>query len=497
MKKTLMTKLIFVLIFVFTGACGSMSPDGTSLLSQNELGPDSVTETISAADGGTITSSSGKLKLTVSADALDEDTEFSITPMEAEDGLSWIFGPSGIQFNGDVWAYLVLTEDEFRDTFGEYEDLDGNPVDLLSLGVPLMVPSLESDDGNYEILDYTISRLENGAEHENAVVQEMIDDAPEGAKIVIAAKIQHFSIYRIRVFRHKPKSPDGIASEYIALDNKLDGSEEEEVNSPPFEYTYTLSRSTQTVKKKKKKGGSEGDKKEGETGDSKDEGTKEEEKPKTTDIITHEFYSKPAFTWKKSNYEVKGKGSLVSNPEVALNEEVISSNFDWPEVQCESEEGPFTLKAKATVNVRYGLVGTTSLTNKLVTLETSAVTECVAAEEEDPDYGDYYSDPESDAGLDSGEESVGANPFSGFDGQTFYAASGCGFFEFFTLGSYADGTVLSTASSDITLSLDGTALGVELSGHPYDLEMRIVNTNGLAITFTGTDLSCEQNFETY
>lgn len=493
--------LYVVLICV---ACGGASQPGVGGKStESTESTDLSTTEMVGPEGATLTN--GYLTLDFTEGAVSEDTKITMTPVETSDGIRWDFGPAGTKFDGDVWAYFVVTEDEFREAMGEYVDEEGNDVDLLEMGMPLMVPSLESEDGSFEILDYTLSRLEDGAKHENPVVQALIDDAPEGDKIVIAAKIQHFSIFRIRVFRHKPKSPDGKASEYIALDNSLEGPEEKEVNSPPFEYTYTLDKSNQKIIKKAKKKSSDSDGKDEKTDDSKDdskdETKKEEEKPKTTDIITHEFYSKPEFTWKKANYAVKGKGSLVTKSEVALNEVIYSSSSDWPKVKCGSEEGKFTVKAKATVNVRYGIVGAIHLTNKLVTLETSSVTECIAAEEDDYDYNsdpdnDEYSVPGGDEGLESGEESVGANPFDGFDGQSFVAAGdGCVYVEYFTVATYEDGTVLSTGDTDIAFGLDGTATGVELFGQPYDLEMTINELNGLDITYTNDDGSCGQSFE--
>ena len=118
MKKhtLLMWMCVFCLMFALT-ACGSDDDDGNNSNNEpsGEVG-ETASQTITAADGGTLELPSGAAKLTVPADALDEDLELSVTSIattglpDADNlgSLGFEFGPDGTTFSTPVTIELAF-----------------------------------------------------------------------------------------------------------------------------------------------------------------------------------------------------------------------------------------------------------------------------------------------------------------------------------------------------------------------------------------------------
>lgn len=106
--------IVLFLLFSFISCDGN----GSNNVSTRTIGP----------EGGTITSSDGKLTLEIPAGALDEDTEITIRRINPEDlppefeGIEgerqYELGPEGLEFNipivmsKHIWHFLLLLRDD-------------------------------------------------------------------------------------------------------------------------------------------------------------------------------------------------------------------------------------------------------------------------------------------------------------------------------------------------------------------------------------------------
>jgi hypothetical protein len=135
--------------------------------SDSENIPEPVSETISAAEGGSVATADNTAKITIPAGALAEDTEISIEAEsksgqpEAENLGSAVFnfGPDGLQFaapvtielkldddvpDGKVAVLAVLEDDKWSPISGSA--LSGNSVmsSILRTKAPLSTPKMRS-----------------------------------------------------------------------------------------------------------------------------------------------------------------------------------------------------------------------------------------------------------------------------------------------------------------------------------------------------------------
>ena len=106
--------MVFCLLLTMWG-CGSDDDEGSNNNPSGVVG-ETASETITAADGGTLETASGSAKLTVPAGALDEDLELSVTTVATAgfpDGdklgsLGFEFGPDGTTFSTPVTIALAF-----------------------------------------------------------------------------------------------------------------------------------------------------------------------------------------------------------------------------------------------------------------------------------------------------------------------------------------------------------------------------------------------------
>ncbi len=120
---------------------------------------DTVTQTISAQDGGSIDSSDGQMTLTIPAGALDEDTEISITPVETDNGTVYEFQPDGLVFNEPATATFEVDASEMEDITDE----DGNELDTGNIAPSILLFLVDADGSTEVIEDIDVSSEEDSS----------------------------------------------------------------------------------------------------------------------------------------------------------------------------------------------------------------------------------------------------------------------------------------------------------------------------------------------
>ncbi len=189
MKHTL--KLLLVFSLITHAACNATSASNTAS-EENKVNSDSTSATISATDGGSITSSDGKMTLTIPAGALDEDTEITITPVETDEGTVYDFQPDGLVFNEPATADFEMDVEEMDDVTDE----NGDPLDTGNI-IPSLILFLVSDDGSAEVLeDVNVSSEEDSSIiHVSASVPHftgLIGTASNGSYAYMASLGTHY-----------------------------------------------------------------------------------------------------------------------------------------------------------------------------------------------------------------------------------------------------------------------------------------------------------------
>ncbi len=118
-------------------AC-STNPNSQS----NNTTGDTASDTISAVNGGTITSSDGKMTLTFPPGALDADTEISITVDDSESMTVYDMQPSGLAFNTPVTATYQIDLADIPNIVDE----NGAPLDTTERMTEGLMFLLNDDD---------------------------------------------------------------------------------------------------------------------------------------------------------------------------------------------------------------------------------------------------------------------------------------------------------------------------------------------------------------
>lgn len=151
----LFIELVLFISFLFFVACAGGTPGNPNSLAND---PNAATATISAAEGGSLTTPDGKLTLVIPPGALDEDTEISIKAFEGPSGTEYEFQPDGLVFNQAAMAHFKMDLDQA----GEILDENGEPLDR-STETPDVKVFLRNADGSGEILDNLKSVHEGGS----------------------------------------------------------------------------------------------------------------------------------------------------------------------------------------------------------------------------------------------------------------------------------------------------------------------------------------------
>lgn len=198
-----MSKRIFLELFLFiyllmNAACAGVGPDGFPL--GDESNPKSASTMISAKNGGTLTSSDGKLILTVPAGALSEDTEISVTPVENEGVVEYEFKPDGLQFSQPA----IVTFEMDMAEHGPKVDDKGLEIDPTT-GVPSVLLFLASEDGGFEMMQNSEVETEEGS-----------------SIITVTAEIPHFTSMRAVAGNSFYVYMTFLGTHYVGSDFKAD-----------------------------------------------------------------------------------------------------------------------------------------------------------------------------------------------------------------------------------------------------------------------------------
>ena len=147
MRHPLFSKLLIGFTLIIHAGCGGLTAlEPTTESSETSTG--SGSKVISAEDGGSVTSSDGKMTLTIPAGALDEDTEITITPVETDAGTVYEFQPDGLVFNEPATATYKMDAAEMDDVTDE----NGDPLDTGNIA-PSVLLFLVSEDGSTEVME--------------------------------------------------------------------------------------------------------------------------------------------------------------------------------------------------------------------------------------------------------------------------------------------------------------------------------------------------------
>lgn len=148
--RTLSLHLFAALVsLVLIGSTAAITGCGGSSGQGNET---SATGLITAAEGGTLASSDGKLTLSIPAGALSQDTIISITTINNEGAVEYEFEPTGLTFSTP--ANVTLDFDLAQQ--GALQDENESALDTI-LSAPSVMLFLQSGSDETELIDNVVA----------------------------------------------------------------------------------------------------------------------------------------------------------------------------------------------------------------------------------------------------------------------------------------------------------------------------------------------------